>query len=138
MVAFDGLVLNAVNGNPLQCDSSGLSCMVSDFDGDIRAQTLIETGTTGACAVTFASQEPALDCELVSIQHIFILQKLYCTFSFLSIWFLDQNVCTCTLRTTAFESQLAGQKFLKEYASAMNFWWLPVWCRRQQVGGEWW
>ncbi|KAA6428914.1 MAG: hypothetical protein FRX49_01024 [Trebouxia sp. A1-2] len=74
MVAFDGLVLNAVNGNPLQCDSSGLSCMVSDFDGDIRAQTLIET----------------------------------------------------------------GQKFLKEYASAMNFWWLPVWCRRQQVGGEWW
>ena len=50
---------------PLECDSSGMSCKV--FDDDIKAQTQIGTGTPGACAVTFASQE--LDCELASIQH---------------------------------------------------------------------
>ncbi len=79
-MAFDNLVPNALNGTPLECDCSGLSCTV--FDGDIKAQTQVPTGTPGACAVTLASQE--FDCDFVSIQHIFILQKLYCTFTFLS------------------------------------------------------
>ena len=82
MMAFDGSVLNVLNGTPLECNSSGTSCKV--FDDDTRAPTHIGTGTPGACAVTFASQE--FDCEFVSIHRILILSKVYCTFSFLSFY----------------------------------------------------
>ena len=49
VMAFDGLLLNALNGTALECDSAGLSCKV--FDGDLKVQTPISTGTPGACAV---------------------------------------------------------------------------------------
>lgn len=60
VMAFDGLLLNALNGTALECDSAGLSCKV--FDGDLKVQTPISTGTPGACAVIFTNQE--FDWEL--------------------------------------------------------------------------
>ena len=86
-MAFDNLVLNALNGTPLECISSGLSCTV--FDGELKAQTQVETGAPGTCAFTFASQE--LDCTLVSKQHVHILPKLDCIVSVLFFCLLGQS-----------------------------------------------
>jgi len=129
MLAFDSL-LNALNGTSPECDGSGLSCTV--FGGDIKTQTQFRTGTPGACGVTFAIQE--LDCELVSIQHILILQELYCCFSFLS-FFLFGPTCLymyiphmCLTRMyLSLTMQVRG---LWKYASAMNW--------KQQMGRGWW
>jgi len=106
MLAFDSL--NALNGTSPECDSSGLSCTV--FGGDIKTQTQFRTGTPGACGVTFAIQE--LDCELVSIQHILILQELYCCFSFWTD--LSVHVYTSYVpHKNVSESYHAGERFVE-------------------------